>query len=371
MKTINIICGRYFDFNTKKNTIGGVQTYITNLCDVILELGFNVRIFQMEEKAFVYKKNEYIQIVGIQIKQKKLIKKCQEFYDLIKKQINSDDLIIFATDCIVPNKVSGKNIAIQHGICWDIPSKKSINPVRKIISAARNSYNIIKRISKMNNIICVDYNFVNWYRTQVNKVENSMTVIPNFTKICEKIDKPLSSTTNIIFARRLWDYRGTRVFTSAIKQIIEDGYDVSVTIAGTGPDEDYMRNELGKYSNVNFIVYESDESISIHKDQHIAVVPTVGSEGTSLSLLEAMSAQCAVICTDVGGMTNIVINGYNGIMVNSGDSKQLYEAIKDLTLNKDKRQELADIGYQTVQKAFAHSVWKDSWKKVFLEILAE
>ena len=46
-----------------------------------------------------------------------------------------------------------------------------------------------------------------------------------------------------------------------------------------------MKAQLVDYSNVHFISYKSNESLLIHLDKDIAVVPTVGSEGTSLSLL--------------------------------------------------------------------------------------
>jgi len=108
--------------------------------------------------------------------------------------------------------------------------------------------------------------------------------------------------------------------------------------------------------------------LEIHKDKHIAVVPTVGSEGTSLSLLEAMSAQCAVVCTNVGGITNIVLNNYNGKIVNAGDVDQLYQAIKELIDNPESRERLAKTGYETVKYAFSYERWVNQWSEVIKNI---
>ena len=165
-------------------------------------------------------------------------------------------------------------------------------------------------------------------------------------------------------------YRGTRIFVKAIKKILDEKLNVFVTIAGCGPDEKLMREKLQTYNNVQFIQYESKDSLKVLSQQHISVVPTIGSEGTSLSLLESMSAQCAVVCSDVGGMTNIVLNGYNGLMVPAEDSEGLYYAIKELILNKSKRQELAMKGYETVQKAFSYEIWKEKWKKILVKALS-
>ncbi|WP_420491566.1 glycosyltransferase [Neobacillus drentensis] len=54
----------------------------------------------------------------------------------------------------------------------------------------------------------------------------------------------------------------------------------------------------------------------------------LGSEGTSLSLLEAMAAKCAEIATNVGGMTNIILDNYNGLIINP-DESELYLALEN------------------------------------------
>ena len=93
-------------------------------------------------------------------------------------------------------------------------------------------------------------------------------------------------------------------------------------------------------------------------------VPTVGSEGTSLSLLEAMSAQCAVIASNVGGMTNIILDNYNGLLVNAGDSDDLYKAIKKLLDYPEDRERLSAKAYETVKQAFSYEKWAEKWKEV-------
>ena len=94
-------------------------------------------------------------------------------------------------------------------------------------------------------------------------------------------------------------------------------------------------------------------------------MPTVGSEGTSLSLLEAMAAGCAVICSNVGGMTNIILDGYNGLMVNP-DENSFYEGICELIDNNELREEIASNGKKTVEKAFSLDRWNKKWKTTIL-----
>jgi glycosyltransferase involved in cell wall biosynthesis len=216
----------------------------------------------------------------------------------------------------------------------------------------------------------VDYNFVNWYRSVAAYEAVNLKVIPNFTQISPMVEKP-KERVNIIFARRFEIYRGTRIFANAIAKILTEHDHVFVTVAGSGPDEKYIKDKLSGFGDrVVFTKYTSDQSLMIHADKHIAVVPTVGSEGTSLSLLEAMSAQCATVCTNVGGMTSMVIDGYNGLMI-SPNEKELYEAITKLIDDEALREQLANRGYETVKEGFSFEKWKKSWKKVLMDILSE
>src|SRR5690606_35604225 len=154
----------------------------------------------------------------------------------------------------------------------------------------------------------------------------------------------------------------TKLFSSVLNRILDENDNVYATFAGNGPDEAYLKELFDSHPQVRFITYESEDSIEIHKEFQITIVPTIGSEGTSLSLLEAMSAKCAVIATNVGGMTNIILDKYNGLMINP-DEVELYEALTTLIKNKAFHEEIANNGFLTVSKAFNKELWEERWTK--------
>ena len=373
-----IIYTSFLDFNTNQVTIGGIQTYIADLVKLLTDLELKTYVLQYGDRDETAAVGNYT-VVQIKSDNAHLLveKAAKSFIDIEK------DLVIYGTDTLISKDIIFKNsIAIQHGIWWDQPEMgkgsrlKSLLPFlpssfflrREVKAQNKNAWQIISRLNYVKRVVCVDYNFVNWYRTYVKSQRTDLFVVPNYTKIGSRLEKP-DGDINIIFARRFFWYRGTRIFTPAIKKILNEYDQVHVTIAGSGPDEVWMRQQLADCRNVNFINYKADESLKIHSKQHIAVVPTVGSEGTSLSLLEAMSAQCAVVCTDVGGMTSIVLNGYNGKIVRAGDSDELYLAIKYLLDNPNEVKRMAACGYETVKQCFSHEVWVNSWKKIIEEMI--
>lgn len=366
MKNVYFFYNQYYDFDEKKVTIGGIQTYISNLIKICNQLGLRSTIVQCG-RTEEYKSTEgftIIQLVSSNIK---------EFENQVKQKLVpkvdiENDLFVFMTHTIIFNKLKFRNsIAVQHGISWDVPTNIRRNSIRAFLSRSIRSHKRIRDLEKVSKVVCVDYNFLNWVRTQVDYPVNNYSIIPNFTQIADQNIKS-DEKVKIIFARRLYDYRGTRIFTKVIMRLLNEDEQIQVTIAGTGKDEQWMRENLEKYEDVQFISYKSEESLKIHADKHIAVVPTIGSEGTSLSLLEAMSAQCAVVCTNVGGMTNIIIDGYNGLMI-SPDEEELYQALKTVINDRDLRMYLAENAYETVIKGFSFEKWKGKWIEVITSFI--
>ncbi len=372
MKSAYLIYTKYYDFENARLTIGGVQTYIEGLCDVLVEEGYTCKIYQTGDKNNTIELSNKVSVCQVDTsKYKTRSKKIQSVYDSIERIYNDDnDLLIFLANEIICDNNASKSIAIQHGISWDYLYDKKLSKIRNIAHyfiKAKNSFKIIKRLNGVKTLVCVDHNFPNWLRSTAIKCDTSCMVIPNFTKIAPRCEKP-SETINIIFARRFFSYRGTRIFGPAILNVLQKYSNVEVTIAGDGPDEEYLREILKGYENrVKFVRYKTNESLSVHKDMHIALVPTIGSEGTSLSLLEAMSARCAVICTDAGGLSNIVLDGFNGLFTER-NSEELEEKISYLIENENVRKTIADNAYETVKQGFSYESWKNRWKKVIQKV---
>lgn len=347
-------------------TIGGIQTYIADLAAILIELGWSVAVYQYCNHDFAIQTDGY-EIVGIGNASKP-----SDLLAAIDKTAPNyqKDILIFATDFMIVKNIFVNSIALQHGIAWDITQDTEAGDAKNYIAILKNAlraavkYHRYKNISTM---VCVDYNFINWYRTQVSHVGVHIDVIPNYASITEAADKRKKDTVSVVFARRLVEHRGTRLFADAIIPVLKEYPGLKVTIAGTGPDEARMREKLSDYKNVSFTSFKAGESIDFHKQFDIAVVPTIGSEGTSLSLLEAMSAGCAVIATNVGGMTNIILDEYNGLLI-SPDVDELRNAIERLIEDEKLRDYLSRKAQETVQRSFSYEKWKKSWIKVIQSI---
>ncbi|SDX95497.1 glycosyltransferase [Paenibacillus sp. CF384] len=91
----------------------------------------------------------------------------------------------------------------------------------------------------------------------------------------------------------------------------------------------------------------------------VAVIPTVYSEGTSLSCLEAMSCGVAIVATNVGGLNDLITDGFNGRLVPPTENA-LYAAVRELLMDEDLRQRYGADARRTAY-AFDIGRWQHRW----------
>jgi glycosyltransferase involved in cell wall biosynthesis len=86
-------------------------------------------------------------------------------------------------------------------------------------------------------------------------------------------------------------------------------------------------------------------------------------DGLPTVLLEAMSSGLAVVASDIGGVSLVIKNGYNGLLIPPGDIEALAKAILDLACNEERRQAIGQAARQSVIESF-------NWQQVARQITA-
>lgn len=93
------------------------------------------------------------------------------------------------------------------------------------------------------------------------------------------------------------------------------------------------------------------------------------SEGTSVSLLEAMASGTAPVVTAVGGNVSIVDNEITGILVPSQNPQALGEAILDLLEKDEKRSKIAINARSKIMEFYSLDKMVRSYSELYLNIL--
>jgi len=92
-------------------------------------------------------------------------------------------------------------------------------------------------------------------------------------------------------------------------------------------------------------------------------------EGLPIALLEAMSMECAVVCTDAGGIKEVIRNGQDGFLHPVSEWKGMEKDILYLINNKNKIRHWGNAARKRVVEAFGINSMVEHIERLYLSIL--
>lgn len=241
--------------------------------------------------------------------------------------------------------VSCKKILSIHGIysknIAQLYGKTTANISKKYEKTVLNWADGITVISKEG------YNYYTEMGFNVVQIPNSidLNIIP------KKSTKQFEN--QIIFAGRLSKEKGIEILLETATHL-PDNY--HLLIAGSGPLEEKVRNLADKKINVHYLGYQSKQNLlSLIRGSDLLIQPSL-EEGISSTLLEAMACGTCILASNIEGISEIVENNKNGLLVEPNNREKLLNKILYLLPKKEKRLRMANEGLEIVKKY--------DWKKV-------
>ncbi len=140
----------------------------------------------------------------------------------------------------------------------------------------------------------------------------------------------------LLFIGRLAEKKGVPVLLDALGRLPES---VTLTIAGTGPDEATLRAQvtrLGLESRVRFAGFVTgDAKQQLLASAAVVVVPSVvtaggDAEGLPVVVLEALAAGKPCVASDESGAGDVIVDGENGFLVPARDVERLHRRLAEV-----------------------------------------
>ena len=134
----------------------------------------------------------------------------------------------------------------------------------------------------------------------------------------------------IIMTRAFNHLYGIHYFLMALPKIINDEPETRILLVGTGPLEDKLKdmvNSLDINQYIHFTGHISYDQLAYYLNSAEIYVSTSKSDGTSMSLLEAMACRLPVVVSDVPANCEWVKDGINGYLVPRGKVNPISEKI--------------------------------------------
>lgn len=213
-------------------------------------------------------------------------------------------------------------------------------------------------------IICVS-NFTHKETLSLGFPVSKLKIIYNWTMSSPMQNKPLKDPLKkfnlerkryILSIGRLEEkQKGFSMLIHAFKLLIDKGYELDLVIVGDGPDKKaYTRylNKIGIKNRVYLLSNISDLNLAhLYRACDMFVLPS-RLEGLPLVLLEAMSYGKPIVATKVGGIPEVIEDGYNGILVDP-DTNGIALGIETLLLSPYLKSILAKRSQEMVSKKFS------------------
>lgn len=163
----------------------------------------------------------------------------------------------------------------------------------------------------------------------------------------------------LLFMGRLVEKKGVSYLIKAMPEIVAQNRGVILIICGDGPlrrDLERLAEEAGVKGFVSFVGYVTGEKkLDYIAMSDIMIVPSIvtesgDTEGLPVVIQEGMAAGKPIIASDVGGIRDIIKNGWNGFLIEQKRSDQVAAKVLELIMNKDLRTELSEHAVETCRE---------------------
>jgi glycosyltransferase involved in cell wall biosynthesis len=161
-----------------------------------------------------------------------------------------------------------------------------------------------------------------------------------------------SNASHFVCVGRLCEQKGQLLLIDAARRLAKNGIAFTLTLVGDGelrPAIEALIKEHCLEARVNITGWVSSDEVRRHILQARALVLPSFAEGLPVAIMEAMALRRPAISTFIAGIPELVRNGENGWLVQSGDVDALVGALQTcLAAPPDVLQRMSDAAFEQV-----------------------
>ncbi len=202
--------------------------------------------------------------------------------------------------------------------------------VRSVLGAAEGSlYRMRHTYRKIDRIVCPT-KFMKDKLDLYEDLKGRTVALLNFAIPVEEVSKETSGKDPyVLYFGRFSEEKGIGTLLSACRNLP----DIPFIFAGRGP----MEEEVRAVPNVTVPGFLSKEELApLIRDASFSIYPSEWYENCPFSVMESIQYGTPVLGADIGGIPELIQDGYNGELFKSGDASALTEKIKKLWNDRER-----------------------------------
>ncbi|MFN2197129.1 MAG: glycosyltransferase [Anaerolineales bacterium] len=359
-REVAILAPQFYDLQGSEVFLGGAERYLVELALLVRSLGYTAVIYQSAQGSW---EREYrgFRVIGLDSGGDRT-----RLNQLFEQAVPDEVLAIYLAFYLAAPHAKPRSIGISHGIFWDNKNYTSY------VQQNEQFTEILAPIQNLTRVVSVDTNTINWVRTLQTRLADKFVYIPNFvdTDRFQPPETRLTQNLKVLYPRRLYPPRGFWLVKEIIPEFLAAYPQIEFDFVGQANlEEEIAVQELVRTypERVSWRSLPMDEMYRAYQQADITLIPTLHSEGTSLSCLEAMASGNAIIATNVGGLPDLILSGYNGLLIEP-NAASLRDGLHLLCQDAEQRERFARRALE-IAPTFNLSQWRIKWKKVLGEFI--
>jgi len=204
---------------------------------------------------------------------------------------------------------------------------------------------------------------------KIKVIYNGIEPLKSNNKRIAELRRDLAIRENtIIFGTiaRLDPIKNQVLMLRAYSKLFKEFKNTRLLIVGDGEEMTSLKNLATSLSIENNVIFTGYISNPIY---HIGLIDifllSSLSEGTSMTLLEAMSLSKPCIVTDAGGNSEIIHNDNNGFVVENNNENDFYVAMKTLLANPELRERMGKSGKRVFDQMFHQKLMSNEYSELY------
>ena len=176
----------------------------------------------------------------------------------------------------------------------------------------------------------------------------------NRIKEIKESERIVREDSSIISTRHLEPIYDVETLIKALQLVIKRIPSIKVKIVGEGSRRKSLQNlaaRLNLDSSVSFTGGQTQRELIKNLLGAQIYVSTSLSDGSSLSLMEAMACGAFPVVTNIAANQELIIHGENGFLFSPGSFQEAAESIVEALQNPDLRYQTAIINYEKVRQS--------------------
>lgn len=141
----------------------------------------------------------------------------------------------------------------------------------------------------------------------------------------------------LLYVGQVAPHKGVHTAVEALKLLVKDGYEATLTIAGSSAAPEYQAKirEIISSAQLEASVrltgrISREEVASLYPEHDVLIFPSIWDEPFSITVLEAMASGLAVVGTATGGSSEIMRDGVNALVFPKEDAEACARCVAKL-----------------------------------------